>query len=133
MNLFEALNSIELDKKPWNELSEDFKKVYSQFMFNRFVSSKKQYLPVIAKLSTMKLSDEQHYNVLCSLLDKQKHYFDYKAYKQKDKLVDEFTLYALQHEFDIGVKDAQRYADILSVKDLKELCNKWRNHYNTYN
>lgn len=133
MNLFEALNSIELDKKPWNELSEDFKKVYSQFMFNRFISSKKQYLPVIAKLSTMKLLDEQHYNVLCSLLDKQKHYFDYKAYKQKDKLVDELTLYALQHEFDIGVKDAQRYADILSVKDLKELCNKWQNHYNTYN
>lgn len=132
MNLFEALNSIELDKKPWNELSEDFKKVYSQFMFNRFISSKKQYLPVIAKLSTMKLSDEQHYNVLCSLLDKQKHYFDYKAYKQKDKLVDELTLYALQHEFNVGFKDAQRYADILSVVDLKELCKKWQNHYNTY-
>lgn len=132
MNLFEALNSIELDKKPWNELSEDFKKVYSQFMFNRFISSKKQYLPVIAKLSTMKLSDEQHYNVLCSLLDKQKHYFDYKAYKQKDKLVDELTLYALQHEFNVGFKDAQQYADILSVVDLKELCKKWQNHYNTY-
>lgn len=132
MNLFEALNSIELDKKPWNELSEDFKKVYSQFMFNRFISSKKQYLPVIAKLSTMKLSDEQHYNVLCSLVDKQKHYFDYKAYKQKDKLVDELTLYALQHEFNVGFKDAQRYADILSVVDLKELCKKWQNHYNTY-
>lgn len=132
MNLFEALNSIELDKKPWNELSEDFKKVYSQFMFNRFISSKKQYLPVIAKLSTMKLSDEQHYNVLCFLLDKQKHYFDYKAYKQKDKLVDELTLYVLQHEFNVGFKDAQRYADILSVVDLKELCKKWQNHYNTY-
>lgn len=132
MNLFEALNSIELDKKPWNELSEDFKKVYSQFMFNRFISSKKQYLPVIAKLSTMKLSDEQHYNVMCSLIDKQKHYFDYKAYKQKDKLVDELTLYALQHEFNVGFKDAQRYADILSVVDLKELCKKWQNHYNTY-
>ena len=132
MTLFEALNSIELDKKHWNELTDDFKKVYSQFMFNRFISSKKQYLPLIAKLSTMKLSDEQHYNVLCSLLDRQKHYFDYKAYKQKDKNVDELTLYALQHEFDIGLKDAQRYADILSIVDLKELCNKWRNHYNTY-
>ena len=132
MTLFEVLNSIELDKKPWNELSEDFKKVYSQFMFNRFVSSKKQYLPLIAKLSTMKLTDEQHYSVLCSLLDRQLHYFNYKAYKQKDKLVDELTLYALQHEFNIGFKDAQRYANILSVADLKELCNKWRNHYNTY-
>lgn len=132
MTLFEALNSIELDKKPWNELTDDFKKVYSQFMFNRFISSKKQYLPLIAKLSTMKLSDEQHYNVLCSLLDRQLHYFNYKAYKQKDKSIDDLTLYAVQHEFDVGLKDAQRYADILSIADLKVLCDKWRNHYNTY-
>lgn len=132
MTLIEALNSIELDKKPWNDLTDDFKKVYSQFMFNRFISSKKQYLPLIAKLSTMKLSNEQHYNVLCSLLDRQLHYFNNKAYKQKDKSIDDLTLYAVQHEFDVGLKDAQRYADILSIADLKVLCDKWRNHYNTY-
>ncbi len=131
MNIFDVLNSIEFDKKPWAELDDDFKKAYSQFMLNRLISSKKQYLPIIAKLSTMKLSDDKHYAFLCSLINKQKHYFDYKSYKQ-NKLLDALTVYSLEHEFEIGYKDAMRYADILTDNDLKLLCKKWKNHYDTY-
>lgn len=131
MNIFDVLNSIELEKKPWAELDDDFKKAYSQFMLNRLVSSKKQYLPIIAKLSTMKLSDDKHYEFLCSLINKQKHYFDYKSYKQ-NKALDNLTVYALEHEFEIGYKDAMHYADIMSAKDIKLLCQKWKNHYDTY-
>lgn len=131
MNIFDVVSSIELEKKPWSELDEDFKKAYSQFMINRIVSSKKQYLPIIAKLSTLKLSDEKHYEFLCSLINKQKHYFDYKSYKQ-NKVLDKLTVYALEHEFQIGYKDAMRFAEILTAKDLKQLCAKWQNNYDTY-
>lgn len=131
MTIFDVLNSIEFDKKPWSELSDDFKKAYSQFMLNRLVSSKKQYLPIIAKLSTMRLSDEKHYEFLCSLINRQKHYFDYKSYKQ-NKVLDNLSVYALEHEFEIGYKDAMRYAEILTAKDLKLLCKKWKDHYDLY-
>lgn len=131
MTIFDVLNSIEFDKKPWSELSDDFKKTYSQFMLNRLVSSKKIYLPIIAKLSTMKLSDEKHYEFLCSLINRQKHYFDYKSYKQ-NKVLDNLSIYALEHEFEIGYKDAMRYAEILTAKDLKQLCQKWKAHFDVY-
>ena len=131
MNIFDVVGVIELDKRPWSQLDDEFKKTYSQFMINRIVSSKKQYLPLIAKLSTMKLSDEQHYTFLCSLVNKQKHYFDYKSYKQ-NKMLDKLTMYALEHEFNIGCKDAMRYAEMLSAADLKALCKKWQNHFDTY-
>ena len=131
MNIFDVVGVIELDKRPWSQLDDEFKKTYSQFMINRIVSSKKQYLPLIAKLSTMKLSDEQHYMFLCSLVNKQKHYFDYKSYKQ-NKMLDKLTMYALEHEFNIGYKDAMRYAEMLSAADLKALCKKWQNHFDTY-
>lgn len=131
MNIFDVVSSIELEKLPWSQTTEEFKKTYSQFMINRIVSSKKQYLPIIAKLSTLKLTDEKHYEFLCSLINKQKHYFDYKSYKQ-NKVLDKLTLYALEHEFNIGYKDAMRYADMLSAADLKQLCSKWQNHYDTY-
>jgi len=131
MNIFDVVGAIELDKRPWSQLDDDFKKTYSQFMINRIVSSKKQYLPIIAKLSTMKISDEQHYMFLCSLINRQKHYFDYKSYKQ-NKILDKLTLYALEHEFNIGYKDAMRYVEMLSAADLKDLCNKWQNHFDTY-
>lgn len=131
MNIFDVVGVIELDKRPWSQLDDEFKKTYSQFMINRIVSSKKQYLPLIAKLSTMKLSDEQHYTFLCSLVNKQKHYFDYKSYKQ-NKMLDKLTMYALEHEFNIGYKDAMRYAEMLSAADLKALCKKWQNHFDTY-
>ena len=103
MNIFDVVGVIELDKRPWSQLDDEFKKTYSQFMINRIVSSKKQYLPLIAKLSTMKLSDEQHYTFLCSLVNKQKHYFDYKSYKQ-NKMLDKLTMYALEHELILAIK-----------------------------
>lgn len=131
MSIFDVLTSIEFDKKNWAELSDDFKKTYSQFMLNRLVSSKKQYLPLIAKLSTLKLSDEQHYNFLISLINKQKHYFDYKSYKH-NKIIDNETVFALSHEFTIGKTDAIRYADILSIVDLTAIVNKWHKLYENY-
>lgn len=124
MNIFDVINEIETNKTAWIDLSDDFKKAYSQFMLNRFISSKKVYLPLIAKLSTLKLSDEQHYNFLCSIINKQKHYFDYKAYKTT-KTLDPETLFALTNEFKLGKKDVERFLEVLTEKDVKMIVDKW--------
>lgn len=127
MNIFDVLNSIELEKQPWVELSDEFKKTYNQFMLNRLVSSKTLYLPIIAKLSTIKLTDEQHYTFLCSVINKQKHYFDYKSYKVK-KTVSDDTLNAVMREFKISKRTAKEYIDLLSVADLDTITNKWKDY-----
>jgi hypothetical protein len=131
MTIFDVLNSIELEKQPWNELTDEFKKAYSQFMLNRLVSSKKQYLPIVAKLSTQKLTDEQHYMFLCSLINPQKHYFDYKAYKTK-KDVNENTIKAVMKEFNVSKRTAKEYLDILGVADAKAITDKWKDYLEVY-
>jgi len=131
MNIFDIINEIETSKTAWIDLSEDFKKAYSQFMLNRFISSKKQYLPIIAKLSTLKLSDEQHYNFLCSLINRQKHYFDYKAYKST-KTLDPEIAFAITSEYKVGKREAERYLQLLSELDVKNLTKKWHAAYEAY-
>ena len=131
MTIFDVLNSIELEKQSWNELTDEFKKAYSQFMLNRLVSSKKQYLPIVAKLSTMKLTDEQHYLFLCSLINEQKHYFDYKAYKTK-KDVNENTIKAVMKEFNVSKRTAKEYLDILGIADAKAITDKWKDYLEVY-
>lgn len=131
MTIFDVLNSIELEKQQWCELSDEFKKAYSQFMLNRLVSSKKQYLPIVAKLSTLKLTDEQHYTFLCSLINAQKHYFDYKAYRTK-KDVNENSIKAIMKEFNVSKRTAKAYIELLGVADTKAITDKWKDYLAVY-
>lgn len=127
MTIFDVLSMIELEKQPWIELSEEFKTAYNQFMLNRFISSKKQYLPIIAKLSTLKLTNEQHYLFLCSLINKQKHYFDYKSYKVK-KNIDENSINAVMKEFNVSKRIAKEYIELLGVANTDIIVNKWKDY-----
>lgn len=127
MTIFDVLSAIELEKQPWIELSEEFKNAYNQFMLNRFISSKKQYLPIIAKLSTLKLTNEQHYSFLCSLINKQKHYFDYKSYKVK-KNIDENSINAVIKEFNVSKRIAKEYIELLGAANIDTIVNKWKDY-----
>lgn len=127
MTIFDVLSAIELEKQPWIELSDEFKNAYNQFMLNRFISSKKQYLPIIAKLSTLKLTNEQHYVFLCSLINKQKHYFDYKSYKVK-KNIDENSINAVMKEFNVSRRTAKEYIELLGIANTDIIVNKWKDY-----
>lgn len=131
MTIFDVLNEIELGKHPWSELSDDMKKAYNQFMINRFISSKKQYLQLLADITTMKLTDEQHYSLLKYAIARQKHYFDYKAYKNA-KTIDDETLKAISREFKVSKRDAMRYIHQLSVTVIKQIVDKWHDFYVNY-
>ena len=79
--LFETLNFICTKQYTWEELPEENKKAYSQFMINRFLSSYEYLLPILCELSTIKYTDEQHYKLLYQYVKRTKHYFNYNAYK----------------------------------------------------
>ena len=53
IGLFDVLNMIEGQKLPWDKLPDEYKKAYSQFMINRFVSSQELYVPIVAELACM--------------------------------------------------------------------------------
>lgn len=129
--LFDMLANLEDTKLPWDQLSEEMRKGYSQFMINRFLSSKQCYLPLLSVISTVTLTNEQHYEFWVNVVAKQKHWFNYKAYKTV-KDTDDLAIYAIRHEYEVSEKDAQYYYENMSELDVKTIKNKWKEHYDLY-
>jgi len=132
MNVIDILSLLENKQFEWNELAEDVQKSYNQFMINRFVSSKIQYVNVLAEVARYKMTNEQHYNLVKDLIAKQKHYFNYKAYKKaKDNPTDDLLIFAIKKELEVGKREAESYIEFLSETDIKEVKAKWKPIYDS--
>lgn len=132
MNVIDILSLLENKQFEWNELAEDVQKSYNQFMINRFVSSKIQYVNVLAEVARYKMTNEQHYNLVKDLIAKQKHYFNYKAYKNaKDNSTDDLLIFAIKKELEVGKREAESYIKFLSETDIKEVKAKWKPIYDS--
>lgn len=132
MNIIDILSLLENKQFEWNELAEDVQKSYDQFMINRFVSSKIQYVNVLAEVARYKMSNEQHYNLVKDLIAKQKHYFNYKAYKKaNNNSVDDLLIFAIKKELEVGKREAESYIEFLSETDIKEVKAKWKPIYDS--
>lgn len=131
-SLFDWLNEIELVKRDWNMIPESDKKTYSQFMINRFISSKDKFIPIIEQLTTMKVSNDIHYKFLCYYVDSNRHYFDYKAYKN-NRIIDDEGMYAIKKEYELGNRDAEMYMTQLADVVIEKLKQKWHLQYENDN
>lgn len=130
-SLFDLLGEIEGAKRPWLELSEGFHKAYSQFMINRFISSKHMYAPLVALMAQYKVTNEFHYTFMCSFVGRQKHYFDYKSYKNT-KEIDELAIYALSRNYQITKREALAYFNDMPDDEIAKLKEKWKDHFESY-
>ena len=132
MNVIDILSLLENKQFEWNELAEDVQKSYDQFMINRFVSSKIQYVNVLAEVARYRMSNEQHYNLVKDLIAKQKHYFNYKSYKKaKDNSLDDLLIFAIKKELEVGKREAESDIEFLSETDIKEVKAKWKPIYDS--
>lgn len=133
IGLFDCIGMIEGEKLPWNDLSDDYHKAYSQFMINRFISSKEAYIPIIDEVSRLKLTDEQHYGILCSFIaNNRRHYFDYKAYKKEKEETDvQLLTFAIAKEYELGYREAKMYINKLDDTVKTKLKSKWKDLYDS--
>ena len=129
--LFNILQAIQTKEYTWEQLPEEYLNAYNQFMINRFLSSYEYLLPLLSKLSTQKLTNEQHYKILYNWVKKTKHYFNYDVYKV-DINEDNNLLKSIQLEYDISIKDAKHYNTLLS-NEQRELIKKRWSDYLKYN
>lgn len=130
-SLYDMILIAESVKTPWQDLTEEQQKLWTPFVINRFISSREEYAPLIAMVEKYKLTPEQHYTFICSLIDgSRKHYFNYKAYKT-DKATDDekLLIWACSKEYEIGAREAKMYlADMTDdVKDTLKA--KWKDSY----
>ena len=90
-----------------------------------------EYAPLIAMVEKYRLTPEQHYTFICSLIDgRRKHYFNYKAYKTDKSTDDEkLLIWACSKEYEIGAREAKMYLADMKDDVKNALKAKWKDSY----
>lgn len=129
--LYDMILIAESVKTPWDDLTEEQQKLWSPYVVNRFLSSREEYVPLIALIDKYSLTPERHYGFVCSIVNpNRKHYFDYKAYKtKKSDEEDKLLTWACCREYEIGNKEAKSYISQMSSEVKCGLKSKWKDSF----
>lgn len=131
--LFDHLNAItaEQDPKYFDKLSEEDLKSWSNFMINRFLSMKPEWVELIATLLplTQTLQPKEMYKLYISVIPKGKQFLKYTKGKSEDKY-EEFLVDLIKKEFSCSEKEALEYIEILystreGRENIKYICEKY--------
>ena len=87
MTLFDWLNQITYEKKPWNSFTEDEKESFNCYMVHRFLSMNPEYIEFVNLVQTFPYTDkEKTYNIYLYMIPKNKMFLKYiKSSKSKPK------------------------------------------------
>lgn len=128
--LFSHINAIfeNQDKKYFEKLDESDKKTYSQFMVNRFLSMRMQYVPVVNEIQKYWsiLGDREQYLFYSQLLPRGKQWNPYIKAK-KVSSYEKWVIELIAKHYEVSIKEAETYVDIFYLNDenklqLKEIC-----------
>ena len=131
--LFDHLNAITVEQDPdyFNKLSEEDIKSWSNFMINRFLSMKPEWVELIASLQplTQSLEPEQMYKLYINILPKGKQYLKYTKGKADDKY-EQFLVDLIKKEYDCSERQATEYIEVLystreGRENIKYVCEKY--------
>lgn len=122
--LFDHLNAItaEQDPKYFDKLSEEDLKSWSNFMINRFLSMKPEWVELIATLLplTQTLEPKEMYKLYINIIPKGKQFLKYTKGKSEDKY-EQFIIDLLKKEYDCSENQAIEYLEVLySTREGRE-------------
>ena len=131
--LFDHLNAItsEQDPKYFDKLSEEDLKSWSNFMINRFLSMKPEWVELIATLLplTQTLQPKEMYKLYISVIPKGKYFLKYIKGKGENKYED-FLVELIKKDFQCSEKEANEYIEVLystreGRENIKYICEKY--------
>jgi len=131
--LFDHLNAITVEQDPdyFNKLSEEDIKSWSNFMINRFLSMKPEWVELIATLQplTQTLEPEQMYKLYINVIPKGRQYLKYTKGKSEDKY-EEFLVDLIKKEYDCSERQAIEYIEVLystreGRENIKYICERY--------
>ena len=123
MTIFEHLDNLTTNKTEADFNNDAFKKSYNKFMMNRWISMIDFFIPVVNEINKYDVPDHVHYNYYQSVLPKRKFFFNY--IKRKKDLNDVEKKY-IAHYFEVGMKEAEIYINILEENQIKEILNIYK-------
>ena len=114
--LFDHLNAITSEQNPnyFDKLSEEDLKSWSNFMVNRFLSMKPEWVELIATLLPLSqtLSPKEMYKLYINVIPKGKYFLKYVKGKSEDKY-EQFIVDLLKKEYDCSENQAIEYLEVL--------------------
>lgn len=131
--LFDHINAItsEQDPKYFDKLTEEDLKSWSNFMINRFLSMKPDWVELVATLLplTQTLQPKEMYKLYISLIPKGKHYLKYIKGKGEDKYED-FLIELIKKDYLCSERQALDYIEVLYAsregrEHMKYVCEKY--------
>ena len=131
--LFDHLNAITAEQDPnyFDKLSEEDKKSWSNFMINRFLSMKPEWVELIATLLplTQTLQPKEMYKLYISVIPKGKYFLKYIKGKGENKY-EEFLVELIKKDFQCSEKEANEYIEVLystreGRENIKYICEKY--------
>jgi len=131
--LFDHLTAITTEQDPnyFDKLSEEDLKSWSNFMINRFLSMKPEWVELIATLLplTQTLQPKEMYKLYISVIPKGKYFLKYIKGKGEEKY-EEFLVDLIKKEFQCSEKEAIEYIEVLysnreGRENIKYICEKY--------
>ncbi len=131
--IFDHITAItaEQDPKYFDKLSEEDLKSWSNFMINRFLSMKPEWVELIATLLplTQTLEPKEMYKLYISVIPKGKYFLKYIKGKSADKY-EEFLIDLIKKDYQCSEKESLEYIEVLySTREgrehIKYICEKY--------
>lgn len=119
MTLFEHLDGITIKKTKWESLDKDSQKVYNNYMINKFVSMKQDYLEIVNIIEKYNIPSEFNYKFYLGLLPKTKTYF--KFIKSNSVSYDKELIGYLVQYFECSIKEVKDRLKILEKEEIQDI------------
>mgnify|MGYP003109688379 FL=1 len=130
-SLFDHITQITKVQNPnyWEDISKEDKKSWSNYMVNRFLSMKPDWIELVNEVQKYKLQPKELYKVYTNILPKSKRWLKYTKGKN-DMDYPNWLINIVRNHEQISRKEARDYVDILMLTEggmleLGELCRKW--------
>ena len=77
MTIFDWLNEISYNKRPWSSFNNEDRVSFNLYMINRFISMKENYIDFVNTIQKYSIDKEALYNFYCKIVPKRKTFFRY--------------------------------------------------------
>ena len=130
-SLFDHINQITSTQNPkyWEQTSKEDKKTWSNYMVNRFLSMKPEWVELVNELQTYNLKPKELYKLYTNVLPKGKQWLKYiKGRNDMDH--PEWLINVVRNNDESSRKEAIQAIDMLmltegGMMELGELSRKW--------
>tara|TARA_R100000742_G_C4180108_1_gene15525 strand:+ start:111 stop:530 length:420 start_codon:yes stop_codon:yes gene_type:complete len=127
MTVFDWVNQLLVNKKHWNDFTEDEQKKFSPFIINRFLSMDKEFIEIVnyfQKYAIGTLEPREVYKWYCDVLPRGKRFNKYIKAKI-DKKYNSELVDIISNHFEISRLETKEYLKLIHKDELTEILEKY--------